>query len=51
VRGVFIVPVRFIEWREGRRVVLPVLFPNPKGRWPEDSAVARGYGLQLAGVE
>ena len=49
--GVFTLPVRFIERREGRRMVLRALFPDPKGRWPDDVDVEPGYGRQLAEVE
>ncbi len=51
VRGVFNVPLRFVERPEGGRTVLRALFPDPEGRWPDDPNVAAGYELQLALLE
>lgn len=44
---VFSVPIRFIERAEGNRYVLRALFPDPRGRWPEDPEVLPGYKAQL----
>jgi len=47
VADLFRVPVRFREYREGRRTVLRAIFPDDKGRWPEDPTAPQGWRDQL----
>lgn len=49
--GVFNVPVRFVERQEGGRPVLRAIYPDPKGKWPDEHGVQPGYDLQLLNLE